>query len=39
MGLDHTAGPGLGNSVESETLSMGIGLVATILSGPEVPQP
>ncbi|XP_074534712.1 transport and Golgi organization protein 6 homolog [Halichoeres trimaculatus] len=36
VGLDHTAGPGLGNSVESETLSMGIGLVATLLSGPQL---
>uniref|UniRef100_UPI0037E77882 transport and Golgi organization protein 6 homolog n=1 Tax=Semicossyphus pulcher TaxID=241346 RepID=UPI0037E77882 len=36
VGLDHTTGPGLGNPVESETLSMGIGLVATLLSGPQL---
>uniref|UniRef100_A0A3Q3LIW8 Transport and golgi organization 6 homolog (Drosophila) n=1 Tax=Labrus bergylta TaxID=56723 RepID=A0A3Q3LIW8_9LABR len=36
VGLDHTTGPGLVNPVESETLSMGIGLVATLLSGPQL---
>ncbi|XP_041652098.1 transport and Golgi organization protein 6 homolog [Cheilinus undulatus] len=36
VGLDHTPGSGLDNPVESETLSMGIGLVATLLSGPQL---
>ncbi|XP_034541556.1 transport and Golgi organization protein 6 homolog [Notolabrus celidotus] len=36
VGLESTAGPGPGNPVESETLSMGIGLVATLLSGPQL---
>ncbi|KAM7002325.1 transport and Golgi organization protein 6 homolog [Tautogolabrus adspersus] len=36
VGLYHTTGPGLENPVESETLSMGIGLVATLLSGPQL---
>ncbi|XP_029288741.1 LOW QUALITY PROTEIN: transport and Golgi organization protein 6 homolog [Cottoperca gobio] len=36
VGLDQTTGPKLGNPVESETLSMGMGLVATLLSGPQL---
>lgn len=36
VGLDQATGPNRGNPVESQTLSMGIGLVATLLSGPEV---
>uniref|UniRef100_A0A8P4KHJ4 Transport and golgi organization 6 homolog n=1 Tax=Dicentrarchus labrax TaxID=13489 RepID=A0A8P4KHJ4_DICLA len=36
VGLDQATGPGLGNPVESQTLSMGIGLVATLLSGPQL---
>lgn len=34
--LDQATGPGVGNPVESQTLSMGIGLLATLLSGPQV---
>lgn len=36
VGLDQAPGPNLGNPVESETLRMGMGVVATLLSGPEV---
>lgn len=36
VGLDLASGPGLGNPVESQTLSMGMSLVATLLSGPQV---
>lgn len=36
VGLDQASGPSLGNPVESQTLSMGMGLVATLLSGPQV---
>ena len=36
VGLDQNTGPGLGNPVESDTLSMGVGLLATLLSGPQV---
>lgn len=39
MGLDQATGPCLGNPVESQTLSMGMGLVATLLSGPQVLNP
>ncbi len=36
VGLDQGTDPSLGNPVESQTLSMGMGLVATLLSGPQV---
>lgn len=36
LGLDQANGPSLGNPVENQTLSMGMGLVATMLSGPQV---
>lgn len=36
VGLDQGIGPGLGNPVESDTLSMGVGLLATLLSGPQL---
>lgn len=36
VGLNQATGPNLGNPVESQTLSMGIGLLATLLSGPQV---
>lgn len=36
VGLDQASGPSLGNPVESQTLSMGMGLVATLLSGPQL---
>ncbi|XP_056272526.1 transport and Golgi organization protein 6 homolog [Pseudoliparis swirei] len=36
VGLDQAPGPNLGNPVESETLRMGMGVVATLLSGPEI---
>lgn len=36
VGLDQATGPCLENPVESQTLSMGMGLVATLLSGPQV---
>uniref|UniRef100_A0A8C2X1T3 Transport and golgi organization 6 homolog n=1 Tax=Cyclopterus lumpus TaxID=8103 RepID=A0A8C2X1T3_CYCLU len=36
VGLDQAPGPHLGNPVESETLRMGMGVVATLLSGPEI---
>ncbi|XP_013871124.1 transport and Golgi organization protein 6 homolog isoform X2 [Austrofundulus limnaeus] len=36
VGLDVASGPGLGNPVETQTLSMGMGLVATLLSGPQI---
>ncbi|XP_037622900.1 transport and Golgi organization protein 6 homolog [Sebastes umbrosus] len=36
VGLDQATGPNRGNPVESQTLSMGIGLVATLLSGPQL---
>ncbi|KAK9517311.1 hypothetical protein VZT92_025194 [Zoarces viviparus] len=36
VGLDQAPGPNLGNPVESETLRMGMGVVATLLSGPEL---
>ncbi|XP_023150182.2 transport and Golgi organization protein 6 homolog isoform X1 [Amphiprion ocellaris] len=36
VGLDQASGPRVGNPVESQTLSMGMGLVATMLSGPQV---
>lgn len=36
MGLDQDPDPGLENPVESQTLSMAMGLVATLLSGPQV---
>ncbi|XP_070763737.1 LOW QUALITY PROTEIN: transport and Golgi organization protein 6 homolog [Enoplosus armatus] len=35
-GLDRGAGPSLGNPLESQTLSMGMGLVATLLSGAQL---
>uniref|UniRef100_A0A3P9MAW6 Transport and golgi organization 6 homolog (Drosophila) n=1 Tax=Oryzias latipes TaxID=8090 RepID=A0A3P9MAW6_ORYLA len=36
VGLDSVLEPHVGNPVESQTLSMGMGLVATILSAPQV---
>ncbi|KAM3870059.1 transport and Golgi organization protein 6 homolog [Diretmus argenteus] len=36
VGLDQATGPVTGNPVESQTLSMGMGLVATLLSGPQL---
>ncbi|XP_008302694.1 transport and Golgi organization protein 6 homolog, partial [Stegastes partitus] len=36
VGLDQATGPRVGNPVESQTLSMGMGLVATMLSGPQL---
>ncbi|XP_019112739.2 transport and Golgi organization protein 6 homolog isoform X2 [Larimichthys crocea] len=36
VGLDQATGPCLENPVESQTLSMGMGLVATLLSGPQL---
>uniref|UniRef100_A0A3Q1F1J6 Transport and golgi organization 6 homolog (Drosophila) n=1 Tax=Acanthochromis polyacanthus TaxID=80966 RepID=A0A3Q1F1J6_9TELE len=36
VGLDQASPPRVGNPVESQTLSMGMGLVATMLSGPQV---
>lgn len=36
VGLDQATGPNLENPVESQTLSMGMGLVATLLSGPQL---
>ncbi|KAM7396145.1 hypothetical protein PAMP_019212 [Pampus punctatissimus] len=36
VGLDQAFGPSAGNPVESQTLSMGMGLVATLLSGPQL---
>ncbi|XP_038562281.1 LOW QUALITY PROTEIN: transport and Golgi organization protein 6 homolog [Micropterus salmoides] len=36
VGLDEATGPVLGNPLESQTLSMGMGLVATLLSGPQL---
>ncbi|XP_010777663.1 transport and Golgi organization protein 6 homolog [Notothenia coriiceps] len=36
VGLDQGTGPGLGNPVESDTLSMGVGLLATLLSGSQL---
>ncbi|XP_068579627.1 transport and Golgi organization protein 6 homolog isoform X2 [Cebidichthys violaceus] len=36
VGLDQAPGPNLGNPVESETLRMGMAVVATLLSGPEL---
>ncbi|XP_043981739.1 transport and Golgi organization protein 6 homolog [Gambusia affinis] len=36
VGLDGTSAPGVGNPVESQTLSMGMGLVATLLSAPQI---
>nr|XP_046250664.1 transport and Golgi organization protein 6 homolog [Scatophagus argus] len=36
VSLDQTTGPSPGNPVESQTLSMGMGLVATLLSGPQL---
>ncbi|XP_073328421.1 transport and Golgi organization protein 6 homolog [Pagrus major] len=36
VGLDQATGPSLGNPVESQMLSMGMGLVATMLSGPQL---
>ncbi|KAK2841758.1 hypothetical protein Q5P01_011958 [Channa striata] len=36
VGLDQATGSSLGNPVESQTLSMGLGLVATLLSGPKL---
>ncbi|KAI4823320.1 hypothetical protein KUCAC02_011913 [Chaenocephalus aceratus] len=36
VGLDPGRGPGSGNPVESDTLSMGVGLLATLLSGPQL---
>lgn len=36
VGLDVAPGLGPGNPVETQTLSMGMGLIATLLSGPQV---
>lgn len=36
VGLDQATDQSLGNPIESQTLSMGMGLVATLLSGPKV---
>ncbi|XP_035498334.1 transport and Golgi organization protein 6 homolog isoform X1 [Scophthalmus maximus] len=36
VGLDQDPDPGLENPVESQTLSMAMGLVATLLSGPQL---
>ncbi|MEQ2250980.1 hypothetical protein ILYODFUR_006395 [Ilyodon furcidens] len=36
VGLDVASGPSVGNPVESQTLSMGMGLVATLLSAPQL---
>lgn len=36
MGLDGTPRPGLVNMVDSEALSLGMGLLATLLSEPQV---
>ncbi|XP_041794990.1 transport and Golgi organization protein 6 homolog [Chelmon rostratus] len=36
VGLNQANGPRLVNPVESQTLSMGMGLVATLLSGPQL---
>ncbi|XP_070686912.1 transport and Golgi organization protein 6 homolog [Pempheris klunzingeri] len=36
VGLDMATGPSLGNPVESQALSMGMGLVAILLSGPQL---
>uniref|UniRef100_A0A3Q3JTX1 RNA polymerase II assembly factor Rtp1 C-terminal domain-containing protein n=1 Tax=Monopterus albus TaxID=43700 RepID=A0A3Q3JTX1_MONAL len=36
VGLDQATEPSFGNPIESQTLSMGMGLVATLLSGPQV---
>ncbi|XP_044048294.1 transport and Golgi organization protein 6 homolog isoform X2 [Siniperca chuatsi] len=36
VGLDQATGPSLGNPLESQTLSMGMGLVAILLSGPQL---
>ncbi|XP_028287966.1 transport and Golgi organization protein 6 homolog [Parambassis ranga] len=36
VGLGRTPGPSVENPVESQTLSMGMGLVATLLSGPQL---
>lgn len=36
VGLDGACGPSVGNPVESQTLSMGMGLVATLLSAPQL---
>lgn len=36
MGLGQATSPGLENSIQSQTLSMGMGLLATLLSGTQV---
>ncbi|XP_069575525.1 transport and Golgi organization protein 6 homolog [Brachyistius frenatus] len=36
LGLDRGPRPHVGNPIESQTLSMGMGLVATLLSGPQL---
>ncbi|XP_071775470.2 transport and Golgi organization protein 6 homolog [Centroberyx gerrardi] len=36
VGLDQASGPSTGSPVESQTLSMGMGLVATLLSAPQL---
>ncbi|KAF3689280.1 Transport and Golgi organization protein 6 -like protein [Channa argus] len=36
IGLDQATGPSLENPIETQTLSMGMGLVATLLSGPKL---
>lgn len=37
VGLDGATSPGLVNVIDSETLSLGMGLLATLLSDPQVP--
>uniref|UniRef100_A0A3Q2ZLE9 Transport and golgi organization 6 homolog (Drosophila) n=1 Tax=Kryptolebias marmoratus TaxID=37003 RepID=A0A3Q2ZLE9_KRYMA len=36
VGLDVSSGSGVGNPVETQTLSLGMGLIATLLSAPQV---
>ncbi|KAM8891988.1 transport and Golgi organization protein 6 homolog isoform 2-T2 [Spinachia spinachia] len=36
VGMDQASGPVLGNPVKSETLRLGIGVMATLLSGPKL---
>lgn len=36
VGLDVSSEPGAGNPVETQTLSLGMGLIATLLSSPQV---
>lgn len=36
VGLDVSSEPGAGNPVETQTLSLAMGLIATLLSSPQV---